>query len=263
MFPGSYCDTCPITVTVGVQDGPRITFRYKVVPKPNPCANVSSRARAAAPDCTTKTLAEPAPGSTAKLSSPIGRGGSKLGVTVRSSGGSLPKTTIVGEAERTGASATGEAVAACWLIGPDALEVPPTSKLKAILATEKFRQQFTGSSADNQLRQCIALVKLIAQGRLDRGRSAASTCQARRVAMALKLRRGRIVGVRPAKSQRVPSSAVGYKCAVGTDGAVRVTVDGPRRGGLRKKLGPKLNLGVARAADAPGRGTLTFGFSAP
>ena len=229
---------------------------------PNPCGGVSSFAHAAAADCPTRTLTEPVPGGSAKVSSPtLAPAKSKLGITVRSTGGNLTKTTLVGEAERTGASATGEAVAACWLIGPEALDYGDPALKKRFLTL--FKETFVNATPDRALRLCLALVRQLAQSLHDSSsaRSAASTCQAKRLGIAMRVRKGRIVRARPVTSQRLSSTAVRYKCAKGADGAVRVTADGRRRGGLRKKLGSKLDLGVVRAPDAPAaRSKLTFGF---
>jgi hypothetical protein len=266
LVPGSYCDACPITATVAIQDGPRITFSYKVVPKPAPCAGVSRLARAADKDCATKTVTEPRPGGTATISSPtLAPGASKLGITVSSSSGNLKGTTIVGEGESGHNDRTGEAVAACWLIGPDALNYGNPKVRESFLRT--FKETFEHASPRNALLLCVLLVQELAE-RLDHqqpdARSAARSCQAQRLGIAMRIRRGRIVSARPLTSQRVPRTGVRYKCVAGADGRIKLSVDGRRRGGLRKKLGRKLNLGIARAPHAsPARGKLTFGFGPP
>jgi hypothetical protein len=265
LVPGSYCDTCAIAVTVNVQDGPKVTFHYKVVPKPNPCATVSRLAHTAAADCAPKTATEPAPGGSSRVSSPtIAPGASKLGVTVTSSSGELTGTTIVGEGERSRSTATGEAVAACWLIGPEALDISDPDLKAEVLKEIKPLFELNAGDPERVLRLCIALVAKIGTGaepRPVRAHAAASSCRAQRLGIAMRLRRGRIRSARPIVSRRIPSKAVRYKCAVGANGAVRITADGRRRGGLRKKVGRKLELGVVRARNAPAaRGTLTFGF---
>jgi hypothetical protein len=234
---------------------------------PNPCGGVSSFARSAAADCPTRTLTEPIAGGIAKVSSPtLGRGASKLGITVRSTGGKLTETTIVAEGEVRRGDRIGEAVAACWLIGPEALDYGSPG-LKANFLRH-FKQTFVEADAAKSLDLCIVLVRELAKSLVrrmdDPARSAASTCQAKRLGIAMRVRKGRIVAARPVTSQRLPSTAVRYRCAKGADGAVKVTVDGRRRGGLRKKLGLKLALGIVRAPNAPAaRGKLTLGFGAP
>jgi hypothetical protein len=215
----------------------------------------------------TKTLTEPGPGGSVTVSSPQPLPADCPGqsfrapssvqircdvdVTVSSSAGDLKGTTVVGEGERTKAQATGEAVAACWLIGPEALQ------LKSQIAqsfVEKLRDAFQSLSADSTLRLCILLVQFESR-RITAGvrnpQAAERGCRTQRLALAFRTSGGHIASVRVAKN-RLTATSVRYSCTA-SGGTVKVTVDGRVKGGLRNALGTKLDLGVVRAQTAPKR----------
>jgi hypothetical protein len=256
LVPGSYCDTCPITVTVGIQDGPRITFNYKVVPKPRgkPCkaGAITRIAQFNGPLlCYTD---EPAPGKTGRVTSSVLEPKAKaLTADVTSSAGSLGGTTIVGEAEaiRRRADRIGTVVAACYLIGPDVFDYPPdhiTEAVHKLIDRGEFNRSGTPSG---RLRNCIALAKILVEPEGPEGPAgaAAAGCRVRRIALA---------GPKLAKSQRPSSGSVRYRCAR-VRGGLKLTVK--RSQGLRSAIGKKLDLGVVRSPTAPASGsTLSFRF---
>ena len=267
LVPGSYCDGCPVSVTVGIQDGPRITFNYKVVPKRKPCPGRGAVTVAQAKGPLICNTAEPDPGEAGKLSSPaLGARDKDLKVNVSSSAGNLSGTTIVSEADvkATRADRIGAAVAGCYLIGSDAFDYPKATIRQALLDLVNSGQinlDYVDRPA-GRLKICIALARKLV-GSADQEppvpTAAARGCDTLRIAFAPRVRRGRIVGLKLAKSQRPSGSSVRYSCAAGRGGSVTLTAR--RRQGLRAAVGKRLDLGVVRAPDAPPRqATLTFGF---
>jgi hypothetical protein len=256
LTPGSYCDTCPITVMIGLQSGPRITWTYKVVPRPKgkPCkpGSVTRIAQFNGPLlCHTD---EPAPGETGRVSSPVIEPKARtLSVDVTSSAGSLSGTTLVGEAEarKRSADKIGTAVAACYLIGSDAFDYTPRQLDVALGSLFERGQYDPGKGAAARLRNCIALARKLVElfGDAASARAAASGCRVRRIALA---------GRKLAKGQRPSSSGVRYGCKR-VRGGVKITVK--RRQGLRAAIGRRLDLGIVRDPDAPaGEASLSFRF---
>jgi hypothetical protein len=236
------------TLTIGFEEpGGHLDFTYE----------------ATAEQGSTKTVAEPAPGGSVTASSPkpVPAGATKVGVTVASSGGDLKGTTIVGKGEL--AQKLGEAVAACWLIGPDAIPTNDAA-LKSSLSSVAANRFWSHLKPEQQLRLCIFIVFHLDRSNGFKPRStqsAAGGCRARRLAFAIRTRNGRIASVRLAKSA-LTATSVRYSCTA-AGGKTRITVDGRTKGGLRKMLGTKLDLGVVRAKTAPSRGaklTFTFGW---
>jgi hypothetical protein len=77
LVPGSYCDTCTPSVTVFVQDGPQVTFQYKVAAPPcSVAARFSAEGAADDPNCKLGklpigkrvTVDQPEPGKTKNIS---------------------------------------------------------------------------------------------------------------------------------------------------------------------------------------------------
>jgi hypothetical protein len=252
LIPHAASTGTKVVLGLGFQDGGRLDFTYE----------------ATAEQGSTKTVPEPAPGGSVTASSPkpLPAGATKVGVTVASSGGDLKGTTIVGKGGL--AQQVGEAVAACWLIGPDALQIPSNDDvLKSLLSSENFRRYFPRFTFKQQLQFCMLIVERLATSEKVNGfgprstQSAAGGCRAQRLAFAIRTRSGRIASVRRTKSA-LTATSVRYSCTA-AGGKTRITVDGRTKGGLRKMLGTKLDLGVVRAKTAPSRGakvTFTFGW---
>jgi hypothetical protein len=268
LVPGSYCDTCPVTVMLGFQSGPRITFSYKVVPKPQgkPCrgGTVASVAQLDKPVlCHT---AEPAPGKATKVSSPtLAAKDKQLKVDVTSSAGALSGTTLVGvgEARKASADRIGEAVAACYLLGADIFDYPAETideVLRKLLEDDKFRRSLLRyDEPAHRLKVCIALARALigSESAGEQASAAGLGCRSNRIAFAAKLRRGKLVGLKVARSQRPSKSSVRYSCT--GSGTLKLTVKRPQ--GLRAAVGKTLGLGIVRSASAPAsRGTLSFRF---
>jgi hypothetical protein len=221
------------------------------------------------------TVSEPVPGGSVSVSSPdpLPRKGGEVTVNVTSSAGDLNGTTIVGEGEvspeakeKEKARKVGEAVAACWLLGPDALATTEEAMQK-VLTDPEVKEKFRGLQADEQLRMCITFVTSLGQnlsvGGVGRTSAAAAqmACGAERIALEVRSRKGKIVGVKLAKKQRRPASAPRYGCS-SSGGDAEITVTHGRKASLREGLGKKLDLAAVRAPDAVQRdATLTFGFS--
>lgn len=221
---------------------------------------------------TTKTISEPAPGGFKDIESPVLPTGDLCGsspgralsgatkqvcdVGVSSSNGDLKGTVVVGEGE-VRRTQIGVLVAACWLtfdLDDDAGRVySMTPKVKLFicikLAKEFFKDHRQGPATPAVVRE--------AQGRaLPSGKG----CKTERIAIAVKMRKGRIASIRRAKSQKLSRSSVRYSCSA-SGGQATVTVSAP--GALRKAVGKKLDLMVYRAKKAPrraGKLSITFGW---
>jgi hypothetical protein len=155
---------------VGIQGGPRITFTYKVVttkPRGKPCKAGAITRIAGFDGPLLCYLDEPAPGETGRVASPVLTPKAKtLTIDVSSSAGSLNGTTIVGEAEAKKARADkiGEAVAACYLIGPGAFDYSTETiedALSQLLDEGAISVHYVDRLA-NRLKLCIALARKLA-----------------------------------------------------------------------------------------------------
>jgi hypothetical protein len=222
---------------------------------------------------TTKPL--PEAGKSVKATSPeaIAKKARRANTSVTNSSGTLSGATVVADDK---AGTAGEAVAACWLIGPDALNLPEDDlTLKGALVKQTLKDfakleqaideaRRTGSPRTEQAHAalrfnlCVGLVRLLGASS---SRAAANGCPAtRREVVVQRNRRGRAIGLRVVR--RKPGKRdVRYSCAVDGPGAITITADGRRRGGLRDGLGKKLDFGVVREPGAaPDSGRLTFKF---
>jgi hypothetical protein len=240
------------SIVINMQDGPSVTFLY-APPQGggDPCAT-AKRA------CETKELPAPAPGTSATVKGSIAKGVRKAGVTVDSSAGSLVGTTLVGKGSVKPSEKAGEAVASCWLTGPEAL-FPSKAELSAFLEKHNFRDDFDELAKDPRefFIYCTNLVgELLGEGR---SRHAGGGC-AQQIVVSAK-EKGQKVLLKLAKANALPKSAVKYSCAETADGGADITVTSSNKKGLRGELGKSLDFGVVSAADAPSGATLTFGFS--
>ena len=230
----------------------------------------------------TKTLTEPGPGGSVTTSSPqplpddcprsVSARSSvqircSVDFTVSSSSGDLKGTTIVGEGEVTvspKSQKVGEAIAACWLLGPDAVEIS-NAGVKAFVNSALFKEAFSTVGPRYALVVCENLAILGFFGKEPvksriRSVAAAGGCHAQRFRFAFREANGRIASVGLTKS-RPTATSVRYSCTA-SGGTVKVTVDGRVKGGLRKALGTKLDLGVVRSKKAPKRASkLSFKFA--
>jgi hypothetical protein len=169
-----------------------------------------------APSCATRT--SPIPARPAGVSSPVLKPKAKtLTIDVSSSAGSLSGTTLVGEAEAKKARAEkiGEAVAACYFIGPSAFDYSTEAieeALRELLREGAITEHHVDRPA-NRLKLCIALARKLAapDGSAATAR-AARGCGTKRIAIAPRVRRGKVVGVMLAKRQRPSGSSVRYSC---------------------------------------------------
>jgi hypothetical protein len=266
LVPGSYCDGCEIYVSVGIQDGPHIKFLYRVVPKPKgkPCraGTIAIFARFSGPLlCHTDA---PDPGETGRVQSGVLTPKAKrLDVDVSPSSGDLNGTTIVAEAEarRKRAEKIGTIVGACYFIGKAAFDYPSreiASIYESLLSQGRWADD---NRPAGRLKNCINIVVALEE-RPDAAasaRAAARGCSVRRIAFESKRRNGKLLGVKPAKSQRPSSSSVRYGCTGSSGGGLKITAKRPQ--GLRGAVGTKLDLGLVRAPNAPASGgTLSFRF---
>jgi hypothetical protein len=221
-------------------------------PQRNACNNFTDARAAGRQGCTRRVVAGLAPGESGKVAAPIARDAAKTTVTVGGSAG-LRRTTIVGEGGTR--ERLGEAVATCWLLGPEAIATPTNRRLRRLLNDDLLTESWQDVERNPRkaMAFCLALVQVL--GDLVVPESAAAGCKARPLAVT---ERG---GVLRVAKGAPPKSAVRYRCRMSA-GRATVTVDGRRAGGLRAQLGPKLDMGVVRAPDAgTANAKVTFGFS--
>jgi hypothetical protein len=246
-----------------------------------PCLENGAPATSAKPSGNTKTVAAPAPGEARAVTSPKSLPTSKkVGVTISSSvcrrtSSVRPRTRaipaecapprgtlIVGEGGTMRREKFGQAVAACWLIGPEGLRLKNPKEIDV----KRIRKSYDkATDPKSQLLFCIDVVSiLVVTGDINldlaaRTPQGTSGCSVRRLALDGTIRGGRLTSLRPVNAKLRPGD-IRYGCVPGRD-ALKLTVDGRMKGGLRKALGNKLDLGVVRSknADRDG-GRLTFKF---
>jgi hypothetical protein len=196
---------------------------------------------------TTKTVAEPRPGSSSTVASPKPLPAGNVGISVSDSAGTLSGTTIVGEGGFTTGKAFGEGVATCWLLGPSAL---PLSNKQLGEDLDREADEQTAGDPKRYLAYCMAIVKLLAELPARTPSSAAAGCAVRRLAVAY--HKGHVASLRLAPAAK--ASEVRYTCAARGAG-LRIGIAGP----VKTALGPRLELGVVRSKSAPKR-TAKLGF---
>jgi hypothetical protein len=261
-FPisASYESSDELKIIIREIGGAEITYVYK-------------RAKTPAFGSTTKPM--PPPGESVKTSSPeaIPPKARRTETSVTNSSGNLTNTTVVADGE---GGTAGEAVAACWLIGPDALNLPEKigaytrAKIVADFADYDRRIEEARKKGDvetvNELTQrrfigCLALVEDLGKKASGSSTAAANGCQATRLQVIVKRnRRGRATGLKVVR-RKPGKREVRYSCGPSGPGAITITADGRRRGGLRAGLGKKLDFGVVRERGAESdSGRLAFRF---
>jgi hypothetical protein len=217
---------------------------------------------------TTKTVSEPAPGASKIIEPPAlpvdcgsnpGRAIAarcKLEVDVSSSADDLGGLVIVGEGD-VQATIAGLFVH-CWLTAEEneklGWKLTAAQKVRICLTLVKH---FLGHGK----RAFAALSPLQPARRPKVGVSpSASGCRTERMAIAVRLRKGKVVSAKMAKNRKLTASSVRYSCSA-SGGQEKVTITGPSN--IRKALGKKLTLVAARAKKAPRRSaklTFTFGW---
>jgi hypothetical protein len=206
-------------------------------------------------------IPEPAPGTSATVSSPnrLAANAPAASLDLTDSLGDFPGTTIVAPGELH-VQPTGETVA-CWLIGPDPLQVPSSAygqslDLKLFYGRLKAAEAYTA---------CAGSVRAITGA----GGGAPSPtpqppttgCSAQRIVIAMAVHSGLITGARPVASPPAGPSSVRYSCLRAVNGSLTIAVTAPGKGGLPAVFGSHLQLGVVRPASAPARNaTLSFAF---
>jgi hypothetical protein len=174
----------------------------------------------------------------------------------------LNGTTVAAEGPVTLGKLAGQLVAECWLL------YDPSESDEQLTAKE-------------QLFVCVTLVKLMIQRyfgsrpafppppppaiRVEASHAAGGIgtagCRAQRVTFDVRGNKTRVSSIKRVAS-RPGATSVLYSCSAG-GGAMKVKVDGRVPGGLRKALGPKLDLEVVRNKKAPktsGKLTVTYGW---
>jgi hypothetical protein len=263
-FPISagYANEELLTIKVRVVEA-EITYYYK---------------RAPTPALGQKTKPMPAPGESVSVSSPetIPAKDRRTDTSVTNSGGNLNGTTVVADAKTPFSTKVGEAVAACFLIGPEALDPQDAyslaAKEDAVTRFAELEREIEKAEKQNDKKRlavlakvrylaCFELASTLVGRRPSASAAASARCQATRLEVIVQRnRRGRATGLKLVR-RRPGKGDVRYSCAVDGPGAITITADGRRRGGLRKGLGKKLDFGVVRERGAePASGRLTFSF---
>ena len=207
----------------------------------------------------------PKPGATTRASGPIARDARTATASVTSSTGNLKGTTLVADADAERRTAVGEAVAACWLIGGDALTADSNTYKSGLedarQATERLLDDANSGDSTRRLIFCIAFVKALGARLAKASHAAASGCRATRIEIIVRRnRRGRVTSA--GARQRAPGRGdVRYSCSREGAASVAIKANGRRRGGLRRSLGKKLDIVAYRHKGAArANGQLSFGF---
>jgi hypothetical protein len=232
------------------------------VKAPGGCGSAASvRSAGAAPGCTETKRKEPGPGGSVATSSPkLGSGATTETVSVSSYSGDLNDSTIVAEGERKRAKRKKfvEDVTACILIGPDAIELNPDA-LEPWLANGEIQQAFQKASLEDTLALCMFVVKRYGKTATEppSASSARVGCRSRRIVFDVRRNpKGRITSVKVGRSR----AKVRYGCT-SAGGAAKITAKA--RGGLRRAVGSRLDIGLVRHPNAPRRSAqVTFRFVA-
>ncbi len=258
----------PSSTPTGSSPGSSTPASTAATPGPSggyPISKIQASLGGLAPGRGTVIVAEPLPGASVTVTSPNPLAASALTTqfTVADSLGDFPGSTIVGpgEVQRRPSGPT----IACWLIGPDAVGVPPTAYGRTI--DLKF---FAGRlNASQPYTSCAALARSLAATTTAhpvaaKATQAPSGCTARRVGVSILTRNGLVTAARPVAIPAAGQLSVKYTCARSPAGSLKITVSSPRRGGLTGALGTPLRLGIVRAANAHARtATLAFSFGTP
>jgi hypothetical protein len=208
--------------------------------------------------------AEPAPGASATIVSPnpLAATATTVALRVGNSLGSFPGTTIAGPAELQTRGA--DETLACWLVGPDAVELPAAA-YGAAINLAYFRGRL---KAANAFTACAGVAQAIAAASVPSLTATAAQaqpggCAASRVEVAIQVRGGLIAAAKPVATPAPGPTSVKYACLLNKDGTLKITVSSSRKGGLVATLGPTLRLAVVRAPNAAARtATLVFRFGA-
>jgi hypothetical protein len=205
----------------------------------------------------------PAPGGSLILTSP-----QTVPTTVRtgdlevsSSTGQIPGGTAVVAEGGSRAQRIGEAVAACWLIGPSTLIIN-NKTLANKVNSKKFKDTFAQLDAQGALRICMLLVTRANAVDNPPVMIGASTCRAKPLTFTIKRRKKKIVSIKV--STATPSKKhVRYSCTR-TGGKLNIKAKRDRKGGLRKEIGKHLDVGAYRSPKAAASdANLAFQFKFP
>ncbi len=204
-------------------------------------------------------VAEPTPGASVTIVSPnpIAVNAATVAFKVTDSLGDFPGSTIVasGGLENQPSGVT----AACWLIGPDALQIPPDALGRSV-DLKFFDGRLNASQGYNS---CAAVARSIAaapHASATASQAQGGGCAARPFEVSIVARGGAVTDARPLLGPAPGPSSPSYACRLAGN-TLTISLDGRRKGGLAAALGHQLRVGVVRAADARARhATLTFAF---
>jgi hypothetical protein len=202
----------------------------------------------------TRVVDTPAPGETTLVSSPqnVPEGTRTGTLEVTSSDGQTPRGAIAVESDtQRRARVTGEAVAACWLLGPGVVKISNASLAKKI-NSQRFLDKWNQLDAQGAFRICMLIVALADADDSDGvpvAQTTASSCKARPLTFTLKRRRGKTTSIK--LSTKKPSkSHVRYTCTA-SSGKLTITAKREAKGGLRKAIGKHLDAAAYRSPNAP------------
>jgi hypothetical protein len=166
---------------------------------------------------------------------------------VTTSTGQLPGAAVVAEGG-TRSQRIGEAVAACWLIGPDVVKIS-NQNLARKIKSKGFLAKFNELDAQGAFRICLQIVA--AANRDDPTPpvvTGAASCRSRPLTFTLKRRKGKVVSIK--LSTKTPDkSHVRYSCTT-SSGKLTITAKRDRKGGLRKSIGKHLDVAAYRSPNA-------------
>jgi hypothetical protein len=155
----------------------------------------------------------------------------------------------------------GQLVAECWLLYEFDSDEPLTAKEQLawclVLVKAMISRYFDSHPAFPATP--APAIRLVAASRAET--VGAGGCRAQRLAFDVRGNKTRISSLKRVAA-RPSATSVLYRCSASA-GTMKINVDGRVPGGLRKALGPKLDLKVIRSKKAPKQGgklKFTFGW---
>jgi hypothetical protein len=202
----------------------------------------------------TRVVDAPDPGEINQISSPqtVPAGTHTGTVGVTSSDGQAPRGAVVAEGDtQRRARQQGEAVAACWLIGPGVIKFNNAAVARK-LKSDAFLQKWNQLGAHDSLRLCMLIVAIAGDEEsndVPLATTTGSSCKARPLTFTIKKRGKKTTSIR--LSTKKPSKGnLRYTCT-GSGGQLTIKAKRDAKGGLRKAIGKHLDMGAYRTPNAP------------
>jgi hypothetical protein len=206
----------------------------------------------------TKTVSEPAPGTSVSFSSPHPlppgcptaafrapaslKAGCAVGVTVTNTAGDLGGTGVVAEGDVTLGELVGQLVVTCWLFwDPDPEDGPLDAREQLSWCLAMVKGMVQRYKKDHRVPASTAGIRVVAASAPAHANAAG--CRTQRLAFSV--RAGKVKPV----AAKLTARSVRYSCTL-SGGTMKLRVNSRVSGGLRASLGPKLDLKLVRSKKA-------------